>query len=44
MPIPIPTRTLGKTGRAITLFGLGGEGVLRTWGQDRAAAQGAVSQ
>jgi predicted aldo/keto reductase-like oxidoreductase len=39
MPIPIPTRTLGKTGRAVTLFGLGGEGVLRTWGQDRAAAQ-----
>jgi predicted aldo/keto reductase-like oxidoreductase len=39
MPIPIATRTLGKTGRAVTLFGLGGEGVLRTWGQDRAAAQ-----
>ncbi len=39
MAIPIPTRTLGKTGRAVTIFGLGGEGVLRTWGQDRAAAQ-----
>lgn len=35
---PIPTRLLGKTGRAVTLFGLGGEGVLRTWGQERAAA------
>jgi predicted aldo/keto reductase-like oxidoreductase len=39
MAIPIPTRALGKTGHAVTLFGLGGEGVLRTWGQDRAAAQ-----
>jgi predicted aldo/keto reductase-like oxidoreductase len=39
MAIPIPTRTLGKTGRAVTLFGLGGEGVLRTWGQDRAATE-----
>jgi predicted aldo/keto reductase-like oxidoreductase len=39
MPTPIPTRTLGKTGRQVTLFGLGGEGVLRTWGQDRAAAR-----
>jgi predicted aldo/keto reductase-like oxidoreductase len=35
---PLPTRPLGKTGRHVTLFGLGGEGVLRTWGQDRAAA------
>lgn len=39
MATPIPTRTLGKTGRAVTLFGLGGEGVLRTWGQERAAAR-----
>lgn len=39
MAIPIPTRALGKTGRAVTMFGLGGEGVLRTWGQDRAAAE-----
>jgi predicted aldo/keto reductase-like oxidoreductase len=39
MPQPsIPTRPLGKTGRDITLFGLGGEGVLRTWGRDREAA------
>src|SRR5438094_10325891 len=34
----IPTRPLGKTGRLVTLFGLGGEGVLRTWDQDKAAA------
>jgi predicted aldo/keto reductase-like oxidoreductase len=39
MAIPIPTRALGKTGREVTIFGLGGEGVLRTWGQDRAAAE-----
>src|SRR3954467_12986189 len=38
MTTPIPTRTLGKTGRAVTLFGLGGEGVLRTFGRDRGAA------
>jgi predicted aldo/keto reductase-like oxidoreductase len=36
---PIPTRLLGKTGRHVTLFGLGGEGVLRTWGQEKAAAR-----
>jgi len=35
---PIPTRSLGKTGRQVTLFGLGGEGVLRTWGYEREAA------
>ena len=34
----IPTRPLGKTGRDVTLFGLGGEGVLRTWDEDKAAA------
>ena len=28
---PLPTRPLGRTGRDVTLFGLGGEGVLRTW-------------
>ena len=38
MTSPIPTRLLGKTGRPVTLFGLGGEGVLRNWGQDRQAA------
>lgn len=36
---PIPTRPLGQTGYAATLFGLGGEGVLRTYGKDREAAQ-----
>jgi predicted aldo/keto reductase-like oxidoreductase len=39
MPLPIPTRPLGKTGREVTLFGLGGEGVLRTWGEDKDAAR-----
>jgi predicted aldo/keto reductase-like oxidoreductase len=39
MNTPIPTRPLGKTGRHVTLFGLGGEGVLRTWGEDKAAAR-----
>ena len=32
---PLPQRPLGQTGAAVTLFGLGGEGVLRTY--DRAA-------
>jgi aryl-alcohol dehydrogenase-like predicted oxidoreductase len=31
--IPIPTRPLGRTGHEATLFGLGGEGVLRTHGR-----------
>ena len=39
VPTPIPTRPLGNTGRPVTLFGLGGEGVLRTWGQEKAAAR-----
>jgi len=39
MPTPIPTRPLGKTGRDVTLFGLGGEGILRTWGEDKQAAR-----
>ena len=34
-PSSLPTRLLGQTGAAVTLFGLGGEGVLRTY--DRAA-------
>jgi hypothetical protein len=29
---PLPKRPLGRTGHDATLFGLGGEGVLRTWG------------
>ncbi|HUJ18264.1 MAG TPA: aldo/keto reductase [Nitrospirota bacterium] len=33
----IPTRILGKTGQAVTMLGLGGEGVLRTFGRDKAA-------
>src|SRR3982751_1163601 len=35
----IPRRLLGKTGREVTLFGLGGEGVLRTFGREREAAR-----
>jgi aryl-alcohol dehydrogenase-like predicted oxidoreductase len=35
---PIPIRTLGGTGRQVSVFGLGGEGVLRTHGQEAAAA------
>ena len=34
-PSPLPQRPLGQTGVAVTLFGLGGEGVLRTY--DRTA-------
>jgi hypothetical protein len=30
---PIPTRVLGKTEIKVTSFGLGGEGVLRTYGK-----------
>jgi len=33
----IPTRILGRTGREVTILGLGGEGVLRTFGQDKEA-------
>lgn len=36
---PIPRRPLGKTGQTVTLFGLGGEGVLRTHGQAKEAAR-----
>ena len=34
-PSLLPQRPLGQTGTAVTLFGLGGEGILRTY--DRAA-------
>jgi len=34
----IPRRPLGRTGHDATLFALGGEGVLRTFGRDREAA------
>ncbi|HWY87505.1 MAG TPA: aldo/keto reductase [Gemmataceae bacterium] len=38
--VPIlPCRDLGRTGEQVTLFGLGGEGVLRTHGQTRAAVE-----
>lgn len=33
----LPRRPLGRTGREVTLFGLGGEGVLRTFGRMGAA-------
>lgn len=33
----LPTRVLGKTGREVTILGLGGEGVLRTTGREREA-------
>jgi aryl-alcohol dehydrogenase-like predicted oxidoreductase len=36
---PLPCRPLGRTGREVTLFGLGGEGVLRTHGQERDAVR-----
>jgi predicted aldo/keto reductase-like oxidoreductase len=36
---PIPRRPLGRTGVSVTLFGLGGEGILRTHGQGPAAAR-----
>jgi aryl-alcohol dehydrogenase-like predicted oxidoreductase len=34
MNMNIPTRKLGKTGAGVTIFGLGGEGVLRTYGHE----------
>lgn len=36
---PLPSRVLGKTGLAVTLFGLGGEGILRTHGRTAEAVQ-----
>jgi len=33
----IPTRPLGRTGVNVTILGLGGEGVLRTYGREREA-------
>jgi predicted aldo/keto reductase-like oxidoreductase len=35
----MPQRTLGKTGRLVSLFGLGGEGVLRTHGRMKEAVK-----
>jgi predicted aldo/keto reductase-like oxidoreductase len=37
--MPIPRRSLGKTGVETTIMGLGGEGVLRTFGHEQAAYQ-----
>ena len=37
MNMKLPVRTLGKTGARVTVLGLGGEGVLRTFGHDREA-------
>ncbi len=34
----LSTRMLGRTEQKITLLGLGGEGVLRTFGRDKAAS------
>lgn len=36
---PIPTRPLGRTGAQVTVLGLGGEGVLRSWGREAEAAK-----
>src|SRR6476646_1882997 len=36
---PLPTRSLGRTGHQATLFALGGEGVLRTFGRETEAAR-----
>ena len=33
----IPTRILGRTGQIVSIIGLGGEGVLRTFGRDKDA-------
>jgi aryl-alcohol dehydrogenase-like predicted oxidoreductase len=35
--MPLPQRVLGNTGAKVTILGLGGEGVLRTFGYDREA-------
>jgi len=35
--MPIPLRNLGKTGVQVTMMGLGGEGVLRTYGREKEA-------
>lgn len=35
--MPIPRRLLGRTGQSVTIFGLGGEGVLRTHGREAEA-------
>ncbi len=37
--MPIPQRPLGRTGHQATLLGLGGEGILRTYGYEREATE-----
>ena len=37
--MPLPKRALGKTGAEVTILGLGGEGVLRTYGRHREARE-----
>jgi aryl-alcohol dehydrogenase-like predicted oxidoreductase len=39
LPVPLPRRPLGSTGQTVTLFGLGGEGVLRTHGREAEAVR-----
>lgn len=39
MEKPIPKRRLGKTGLEVTILGLGGEGILRSYGQEKAAVE-----
>ncbi|HLX60330.1 MAG TPA: aldo/keto reductase [Planctomycetota bacterium] len=39
MLAPLPRRPLGRTGVSVTLFGLGGEGILRTYGEEKSAAR-----
>jgi predicted aldo/keto reductase-like oxidoreductase len=36
---PLPRRVLGRTGVQVTIFGLGGEGILRTHGEEKAATR-----
>lgn len=36
---PLPRHVFGRTGREVTLFGLGGEGVLRTYGRTAEAVR-----
>ncbi len=35
----IPRRRLGKTGESVTIIGLGGEGILRSWGNEKKGAE-----
>jgi predicted aldo/keto reductase-like oxidoreductase len=37
--VPLPRRILGRTGQSVTIFGLGGEGVLRTHGRTAEAVR-----